>query len=294
MADAPTRAELRAHLLRTMIAGDVATPRQNNLVHYRRMAARNPYYLFGLRLSRPWSERDVLAMMVELCGVDPNPLHIYGDDTIDPELTLDALEAMAGRIGLAARRRETVLLATGHPATLRPVYQAVSEALAARGCQVLTPARGWTYEIERYGVVEPRTIVYTPEGVASVEDESGSAQHTHDAAPMEAMLAELRGEADGNGGPNGTAARGSAIAPDGFVGAKPAHWPDLAIADHGWAGAAGEAGIDTVGFADCNDPALFAGAAEGKIHAVVPLDDGVSPHHYAPMTAYLLERAGLA
>ena len=65
-------------------------------------------------------------------------------------------------------------------------------------------------------------------------------------------------------------------------------WPDLAIADHGWAGAAGQAGIDTVGFADCNDPALFAGEAEGKVHPVVPLDDNVLPHHYTPLTVYLL------
>jgi len=32
---------------------------------------------------------------------------------------------------------------------------------------------------------------------------------------------------------------------------------------------------------------------EGKIAAVVPLDDNVPPHHYAPMTAYLLSRARL-
>ncbi|MEV4253189.1 phosphatase [Spirillospora sp. NPDC049652] len=309
MADAPTRAELRAHLVQTMIAGDVATPRQNNLLHYRRMAARNPYYLFGLRLSRRWSERDVLAAMVERCGVDPDPRHVYGDDTIDPDLTLDALEAMAGRIGLAARRRETVLLATGHPATLTPVYQAVSAALTERGCRVLTPANGWTYEIERYGEREIRRVVHTPEGVAMLVDDAGRVQHTHDAAPMEAMLAELRsgsaGPRDGSaeirgeaaelpGGSIDTAAGASTIASDGFAEAKPADWPDLAIADHGWAGAAGEAGVDTVGFADCNDPALFAGAAEGKIQVVVPLDDGISPHQYAPMTAYLLACAGLS
>ncbi|MFC4912140.1 phosphatase [Actinomadura gamaensis] len=282
MADVPTRAELRAHLVRTMIAGDVATPRQNNLLHYRRMAARNPYYLFGLRLSERWGERDVLKTMVELCGVDPDPLHLYGDDTIDPELTIDALEAMGDRIGLAASRRETVLLATGHPATLTPVYRAVAEALAGRGCRVLTPAGGWTYEIESYGQRETRRIVYAPEGVAMLEDETGRTHHTHDAAPMNAMLAELRSAGDG-----------SASASPDSAGPKPRLWPDLAIADHGWAGAAGQAGVDTVGFADCNDPALFAGAAEGKIQVVVPLDDGVSPHHYAPLTAYLLDRAGL-
>ncbi|GAA2424740.1 phosphatase [Actinomadura vinacea] len=264
---APDRAELRAQLVRTMIAGEVATPRQNNLLHFRRMAARNPYYLFGLDLKRSWTERDVLEVMVERCGVNPDPMHLYGDDTIDPELTLDALEAMGDRIGRAARRAEPVVLATGHPATLTPVYQAVSVALRASGCKVLTPAAGWSYEIERYHGTEPRRIVYAPEGVAMVEDGDGRTQHTHDPFPMEAMLAELAAES--------------------------ADWPDLAIADHGWAGAAGEAGIDTVGFADCNDPALFAGAAEGKIDVVVPLDDGISSHHYAPMTAFLLDRAGL-
>ena len=40
--------------------------------------------------------------------------------------------------------------------------------------------------------------------------------------------------------------------------------PDLVVADHGWAGAAGEAGIDAIGYADCNDPALFVGEAEAR------------------------------
>jgi hypothetical protein len=77
------------------------------------------------------------------------------------------------------------------------------------------------------------------------------------------------------------------------VRATDAAWPKLAIADHGWAGAAGEAGIDTVGFADSNDPALFVGESEDKIAVAVPLDDNVFPQHYAPVVAYLLEHAGL-
>ncbi|MEW2356328.1 phosphatase [Spirillospora sp. NPDC029432] len=267
-AAVPTREELREQLVRTMIAGDVATPRQNNLLHYRRMAARNPYYQFGLDLKPSWTEREVLSMMVERCGVDPDPMHLYGDDTIDPDITIDMLEAMGDRIGRAARAREKVVLATGHPATLTPVYQAVAAALRAAGCPILTPAAGWAYEVDTgYHDTERRWIVYAPEGVAMLEGEEGRTHHTHDPFPMEAMLRELAAEST--------------------------DWPDLAIADHGWAGAAGQAGIDTVGFADCNDPALFAGAAEGKIDVVVPLDDGISPHHYGPMTAYLLSRAGL-
>ncbi|HEU5027505.1 MAG TPA: phosphatase [Spirillospora sp.] len=295
----PTRDELRAHLVRTMIAGDVATPRQNNLLHYRRMAAGNPYYQFGLELKPSWTERSVLEMMVERCGVNPDPRHVYGDDTIDPDITLDTLEAMGDRIGLAARRRETVVVATGHPATLTPLYQAVARALAGAGCRILTPAAGWTYEIDvDYGGSDLRRIVYAEPGVAMLEGEDFRTHHTHDPHPMEAMLREL---ASGDAGPSasGTGAFGTAAASaNSGIGEtmndKHDSWPDLAIADHGWAGAAGQAGIDTVGFADCNDPALFAGAAEGKIDVVVPLDDGISPHHYAPLTAYLLARAGLS
>ncbi|MFI0405501.1 phosphatase [Actinomadura sp. 3N508] len=282
MNPVPTRDELRAHLIRTMIAGGVATPRQNNLLHYRRMAAGHPYYQFGLELKPSWTERTVLEMMVERCGVEPDPRHLYGDDTIDPEITLDTLEAMGERIGRAARRRENVILATGHPSTLAPLYQSVARALQEAGCRLLTPAAGWTYEIETsYGGAELRRIVHAEPGVAMLEScgptGDGRTQHTHDARPMEEMLRELANTA-------------SADSPE----AKPDFWPDLAIADHGWAGAAGQAGIDTVGFADCNDPALFAGAAEGKIDVVVPLDDGIASRHYTPLTAYILDRAGLS
>ncbi|WP_131739572.1 phosphatase [Actinomadura roseirufa] len=284
MTAVPKRDELRAHLVRTLIAGDVATPRQNNLKHYRRMAAGDSYYRFGLEFERAWTERTVLEMMVERCGVVSDPRHVFGDDTIDPDITIAMLEAMGERIGLAARRRENVVIATGHPATLTPLYQAVARALAASGCRVLTPAAGWTYEVQpSWGGAELRRIVYAEGGVAMLEGDDGRAHHTHDPHPMEAVLRALAAGNDGG-----------ITALDDLADAKPDVWPDLAIADHGWAGAAGQAGIDTVGFADCNDPALFAGAAEGKIDVVVPLDDGVSPHHYAPLTAYILDCAGLS
>lgn len=274
----PTREELREHLVSAMIAGDVATPRQSNLLHYRRMALGYPYYQFGLVFRRRWTERETLAMMAELCGVIADPRHLYGDDTIDPDKTIDALEVMAERIGRAARRRERVLLATGHPEVLTPIYAAVGRALRARGCTVLTPAEGWSYVPEVGAPPELRRIRYLEGMVAALEDADGRLQHTHDSAPMEAVLAEL---AASSAASNGSAAAGRAC------------WPDLVIADHGWAGAAGEAGIDTVGFADCNDPALFAGQVEGKILVTVPLDDGVRPDRYEPLIAYLMSRSGL-
>ncbi|WP_199920554.1 phosphatase, partial [Streptomyces sp. NRRL S-481] len=40
----PSRAELVDHLVRTRIAGDVATPRENNLSHYRKLSNGDRHY----------------------------------------------------------------------------------------------------------------------------------------------------------------------------------------------------------------------------------------------------------
>ncbi len=61
--------------------------------------------------------------------------------------------------------------------------------------------------------------------------------HTHSGEPMRAILTGLEREG------------------------RPL--PDLVVADHGWAGYAGQHGVDSVGYADCNDPALFLAESEG-------------------------------
>jgi hypothetical protein len=94
---APTRAELRDHLVSSRIAGDIATTRQNNLANYRRMSEREPLYLFGLAPTGSWTTEEVLALMAERCGVAGDPHHVSGGDTIDPDRTIDRLEAMAAR-----------------------------------------------------------------------------------------------------------------------------------------------------------------------------------------------------
>lgn len=254
----PSRAELTAHLVRTRIAGDVATPRDNNRAHYQELADGNRYYWLGLDLGDRWTnEGDVLAVMAERCGVVADPGHRAGQDTIDPDLTADALDRMAVALRKSAADGHRVLLATGHPGGLLPVHQAVARALRAAGCEIVAPAEGLYAddgEVRHVG------------GVAMLH-RGGSLVHTHSPSPMTAILNAL--ERDGE-------AR-----------------PDLVFADHGWAGCAGQRGIDTVGFADSNDPALFLGEAEGTLVATVPLDDNVQPHLYGPLTAYLLDAAGL-
>ena len=70
----PNRAALVDHLVRTRIAGDVATPRENNLSHYRKLANGDRHYWLGLELGDRWAdEQDVLAVMAERCGVIDDP-----------------------------------------------------------------------------------------------------------------------------------------------------------------------------------------------------------------------------
>lgn len=252
---APNRPELVEHLIRTRIAGDVATPRENNLDHYRSLAIRDPHYMFGLSFSGAWEFPDVLELMAKRVGVVADPSHREGQDTIDPERTVDAVEAMGDRIAEALRQGgPRIVIATGHPTGLLTIHLALARFVTAHGATLLCPAEGWSYVSGGFG--RRRKIRYLDD-VAMLSD-GGSLVHTHDPEPMRAILAEER--------------------------------PDFVIADHGWAGAAGEAGIDAVGFADSNDPALFVGEAEGKIAVAVPLDDNVLPRYYAPLTAYLLER----
>ncbi|MFD5658217.1 phosphatase [Streptomyces hirsutus] len=255
----PSRAELLVHLAATRIAGDVATPRENNLSHYRKLANGDRHYWLGLELGDRWSdEQDVLAVMAERAGVSDDAEHRYGQDTIDPELTVAALERMAGRLRKAADGQQRVLLATGHPGGLLDVHRATAAALRAAGCEIvvipdgLATDEGYVMQFADVAVLEHGATLW----------------HTHSGEPMKAILTALEREG------------------------RPL--PDLVVADHGWAGYAGQHGVDSVGYADCNDPALFLAEAEGTVQVTVPLDDHVvSPRHYDPMTAYLLAEAGL-
>ncbi len=54
------------------------------------------------------------------------------------------------------------------------------------------------------------------------------------------------------------------------------------MADHGFAGAAIELGIDTLSVADVNDPALVVAKHLGMTETVIVMDDNVQPEDYWP------------
>jgi len=260
-----TDRELREQLCASGIAGAVATPREINLRSYRRFCEGGAYHSFGLTTSRRWTPDEVLEVMARRCGVDPDPNRISGPDTIDADRTLAELAAAAGLLRSAAAAGHRVLVATGHPSGLLAVHLPIALALRRAGCEVLLPAAGWRYEERLHAELVSREIRYLCD-VAMVASR-GELNHTHSARPMQAMLAELEA-----------------------FGQPP---PDLVVGDHGWAGAAAEAGARVVGFADSNDPALFIGQEDGKVEVVVPLDDNVAPHLYVPLAKHLLAAAGL-
>ncbi|MFF5445799.1 phosphatase [Streptomyces sp. NPDC012888] len=263
---------LRAHLLAARLAGPVATSREESLRSYRLFAARDPRVLLGLDPERGWRERDLLGLMADRCGVSGDPGHVSGPDVIDPERTLAALDAFAGRLRRAGEARAPVLFGTGHPHRLLGFYAALAEALSAAGCVVLTPAQGRRVDmVGRFGVRTYR-LDYV-RGVALVREEGArpaagaTGAHSHSPLPVRIALGALA-EA---GGP----------------------LPELVVGDHGWVCGAGQLGFEAIGLADTDDPALFVGEAEGSVAVAVPLDDGVRPDYYRPLVGYVLHRAGL-
>lgn len=175
----PSRAELVDHLVRTRIAGNVATPRDNNLSHYRKLSNGDRHFWLGLELGDRWAdEQDVLAVMAERCGVNDDPGHRHGQDTIDPELTVDALDRMAARLRKAAEGRESVLFATGHPGGLLDVHRATADALRTAGCEIVRIPGGLTAD---------EGMVFQFADVAVLE-RGATLWHTHSPEPMRAVL----------------------------------------------------------------------------------------------------------
>ncbi|MGW0825594.1 phosphatase [Streptomyces sp. NPDC002845] len=268
-----SRGGLRAYLVAVGLAGVVATSREVSLRSYRLFAARDPRVLIGIDPEGAWGERDVIELMAEKCGVSADPQCTSGQDVIDPDRTLAALDAFAQRVAEVAERRAPVLFGTGHPHRLLGFYAGLADALSAVGCEVLTPATGRRVDITtRFGLrtynldyVRGVALVRAP-GAEHSGRETGA--HTHSPLPVRTVLAAAA-EA---GGP----------------------LPELVIGDHGWVCGAGQLGFEAMGPADTDDPALFVGQAEGRVSVVVPLDDAVRSDYYRPLTRYVLKRACLS
>ncbi|MCZ2525973.1 phosphatase [Streptomyces sp. HB2AG] len=279
------REELRGRLEASGLAGAVSARREKSLLRYRMFADRDPRVLLGLEPEGKWTSAELLRLMAEKCGVSADPGCTTGRETIDPDRTLAALDRFADRLGRAAERREPVLFGTGHPGNLLPFYRGLAAALSAAGCPVLTPVRRGHIDLPTRFGVRPHHVGHTgrvavvrsgpgetggTRGPEDPEDPGGGAGevHTHSPLPVRAVL----DAAAGTGG----------------------LLPELVVGDHGWVCGAGQLGLDAVGLADADDPAVFVAEEEGRVLVAVPLDDGVRAPYYRPLTRYVLNRACLS
>lgn len=251
---------LLAHLVAARLSGRVATPAASSLNNSARLAEGHPDYTFGLSDWRDATYADVLAALRAAGGTELEVGAAGHPDGgfIDPAATLEGIRAH--RRGLAefvAGGGGRVLLATGHPGPLLPHYGTLARALAAAGCPIVRPLEGEPDPLTTPDG-RPCSVRYV-DGVAALWFDGGF-QHTHRPHYMEAML-------DAAGGRHGV---------------------DLVLADHGFAGAAIEAGIPTLSIADVNDPALPLAQSRGRTAGVLLIDDGLDPSLFVPVTEAIL------
>jgi hypothetical protein len=249
-----SREELGRHLVATRIAGSVQTPVADVLRKANLVAAGDPEHCFGLSGMTRYTPDDILEQVrVQFGWTHTQGEPHFGPTYIDPELLLDELDRAADRLSQAAGNSERVVFATGHPTGVLALHQQVCAALRDAGAKVLRPADGTAFRL-----YDHRRNVRYVQHVATLAS-GANLYHTHDAHPMELVLDQVDDV-------------------------------DLVVGDHGWAGAAAERGIDVIGIADINDPALPMARSEGRAPVVLPMDDNVLPVHYEPVGDYLIAR----
>ena len=252
--------DLAAHLDRVRATGPVATPREANLASIQGFLASSEHQYMGITPSPGTTYDDVLRLMVERVGISADPEFTEGVDTISARLCVAALERYAAVLADAVRPGARLFFATAHPAALPPIYSRLAAAARAAGAEVLHMHGGIPWDDGQVRQVSDVMMV----------EQYGGLRHTHRPEPMELALGRLAEQAG-----------------------DPAFLPDLVVSDHGMAGAAGARGARVIAIADCNDPAPFVGEQQGLIEVVVPMDDNIPPEAYAPLTDFVLERAGL-
>ena len=250
------REELRRGLLEGRIAGpEISHAMDNVRRNIGLLHEGDPDKLFGLSgLEASMTPEAILGLVGRASGFVPVPEWRTGPVPIDPDLVLDACEAVGDRLGDLVRTGGSLILATGHPVGLAHLYIEIGRQLRARGVKVIRPyeAVPWR-EPGRHHHWEVRYL----EGVAMLTD-GASMKHTHSGEPISRMIAEQR--------------------------------PDLVFADHGFAGGAIEHGVPTVSIADVNDPALLVSKAQGRTQTVIVMDDNVRPEDYWPCFQAIVAR----
>lgn len=242
-----TIAQVRQQALKlireTRIAGqDTRHSRATNLHAIKELVEGHPHYTFGIKGVERFSPEEVLDAIADITKCSKDPNYIEGGGYISPESTLKGLEMGTRAILSIARRGGRFVVATGHPGSLLLFYIELARLIRQWGGDIIAG-------VERGAFVPPNFDLDYVEDVAVVSDRC-SIWHSHDTVPMEIILRAS--------GP-----------------------VDMVVADHGFAGAAINAGIPVVGIIDTNDPALAVAKRMRANVVIIPMDDN------RPLSAYL-------
>ena len=242
------REELERALLTGLVAGWATHPLDNVRGNAQLLLDHDPDKEFGLTgLQRGMTLDTILDLVETAAGAPIDRDARTGPVEIRPGPILDASERAGERLRRAAANGERVVLATGHPVGLAYLYHELAAWLATNGADVRAPAGGARWRERRLD--HDWELVYW-DGVAMLSD-TREPRHTHWPFAMHRILE--------------------------------AEKPDLVFADHGFAGAAIEDGVETISIADVNDPALLVAKAQGRTDHVLVFDDHVDPNAYWPV-----------
>ena len=242
------RTELERALLAGGVAGTATHPIDNVRGNIQKLLDHDPDKEFGLTgLQEGMTLDRVLGLVERSAGVPIDRGARFGPVDIRARSIVDASLAARGRLARASENGETIVFATGHPTGLAYLYHELASELARRGASILVLGRGVRW---REPGLDHDWFIEHHDGVAMLSD-GRAPRHTHKPDAMERMLAEGR--------------------------------PDLVFADHGFAGAAIEAGVETISIADVNDTALLVAKEQGRTKHVLVFDDHVDPNAYWPV-----------
>lgn len=230
-------------LVERKIAGpNLAHSRANNLANIHRLTDGDHGVTLGIDLiheqirQSPLSAQQVLDLIAGITRCSQHLAYEEGLGYINPSATYEGLCEAADRLRGGIEQRCSFLFASGHPKNMAPAYEELATYVRSRGCEVIAGSPEGTPEYDGL-CLDLRGSVY-------VVTRDGEPAHTHGHRHAQALLERV--------GPVG-----------------------MAVADHGFGGAALNLGIPTICVMDTNDPGVAVAAALGSPVTVVPLNDNL-------------------
>jgi Phosphatase len=231
------------YLLRAGVAGtSTSHGADDNLYKINLLLEHDDSITFGMEESLYGVDfEEAYEAVAHYLGYPPDAEENPGRGCIDPARTAAGLREAGGRIRTIAGDGGRIALGTGHPGALVIYYLGLARWIEDLGGEVV---------VTEVRGRDERDVPLDWAGPVAVMGDGASLLHTHDPDPMRHVLRQA--------GP-----------------------VDLAVADHGFAGAAIAAGIPTVTIMDTNDPALAVVARRGADLTVIPMDDNRPLNSYA-------------